>query len=172
VKQFRTLTAAALSILATLLMTGLAEAQTYPSRGIRLVVPISAGSVTDVAARLTAQELSDRLGVNVVVENRPGSNMVVGAVECAKSDPDGYTLCIVSPDTMSYNPFLLPNLAYDPGKDFRPVTNMYNVIEGLLGKQSLAAGSVAELRTLAALGSRDDGERRGRDIRSVPSLVK
>ena len=171
-KQFRTLTAAALSILATLLMTGLAEAQTYPSRGIRLVVPISAGSVTDVAARLTAQELSDRLGVNVVVENRPGSNMVVGAVECAKSDPDGYTLCIVSPDTMSYNPFLLPNLAYDPGKDFRPVTNMYNVIEGLLGKQSLAAGSVAELRTLAALGSRDDGERRGRDIRSVPSLVK
>ena len=70
-KQFRTLTAAALSILATLLMTGLAEAQTYPSRAIRIVVPISAGSVTDVAARLTAQELSDRLGVNVVVDADP-----------------------------------------------------------------------------------------------------
>ena len=54
---------------------------------------------------------------------------------------------------MSYNPFLLANLPYDPGKDFRPVTNMYNVIEGLLGKQSLAANSVAELRTLAASGS-------------------
>jgi tripartite-type tricarboxylate transporter receptor subunit TctC len=90
VKRFRTLTAAVLPILATLLMTGQAGAETYPSRGIRLVVPISAGSVTDVAARLTAQELSDRLGVNVVVENRPGTNMVVGAVECAKSDPDGY----------------------------------------------------------------------------------
>ena len=99
-------------------MTGPVAAQTYPSRTIRIVVPISAGSVTDVAARLTAQELSDRLGVNVVVENRPGTNMVVGAVECAKSDPDGYTLCIVSPDSMSYNPFLLANLPYDPGKDF------------------------------------------------------
>jgi tripartite-type tricarboxylate transporter receptor subunit TctC len=153
VKQFRTLTAAALSILGALSMTGPVAAQTYPSRAIRIVVPISAGSVTDVAARLTAQELSDRLGVNVVVENRPGTNMVVGAVECAKSDPDGYTLCIVSPDSMSYNPFLLPNLPYDPGKDFRPVTNMYNVIEGLLGKQSLSASSVAELQKLAASGS-------------------
>ena len=54
---------------------------------------------------------------------------------------------------MSYNPFLLANLPYDPGRDFRPVTNMYNVIEGLLGKRSLAANSVAELRTLAASGS-------------------
>ncbi|MBV8510555.1 MAG: tripartite tricarboxylate transporter substrate binding protein, partial [Xanthobacteraceae bacterium] len=59
-RQFRTLTAAALSILGTVLLTGLAAAQTYPSRAIRIVVPISAGSVTDVAARLTAQELSDR----------------------------------------------------------------------------------------------------------------
>ncbi len=152
-RQFRTLAAAALSILGALLMTGPVAAQIYPSRPIRIVVPISAGSVTDVAARLTAQELSDRLGVNVVVENRPGTNMVVGAVECAKSDADGYTLCIVSPDSMSYNPFLLPNLPYDPGRDFRPVTNMYTVIEGLLGKQTLPAGSVAELQKLAASGS-------------------
>jgi tripartite-type tricarboxylate transporter receptor subunit TctC len=149
-KQSRRLTAVALTIFAISSIAGSAKAQTYPSRSIRLVVPISAGSVTDVAARLTAQELSDRLGVNVVVENRPGSNMVVGAVECAKSDSDGYTLCIVSPDTMSYNLFLLPNLPYDPEKDFRPITNMYNVIEGLLAKQSLAANSVAQLRALAA----------------------
>jgi tripartite-type tricarboxylate transporter receptor subunit TctC len=155
VRQFRTLVTAALSILGALLMTGLAGAQTYPSRAIRLVVPISAGSVTDVAARLTAQELSDRLGVNVVVENRPGTNMVVGAVECAKSDPDGYTLCIVSPDSMSYNPFLLPNLPYDPSKDFRPVTNMYNVIEGLLGKQCQLSRGTAEAFRLRIV--RDDG---------------
>jgi tripartite-type tricarboxylate transporter receptor subunit TctC len=149
-KKFHWLTAAALSIVAIVAASALAEAQNYPSRGIRLVVPISPGSVTDVAARLTAQELSERLGVNVVVENKPGTNMVVGAVECAKSAPDGYTLCIVSPDTVSYNPFMLPNLPYDPVKDFRPVTNMYNVIEGLLAKQGLPANSVAELRTLAA----------------------
>jgi tripartite-type tricarboxylate transporter receptor subunit TctC len=129
---------------------GQSHAQTYPARGIRLVVPISPGSVTDVAARLMAQELGERLGTTAIVENKPGTNMVVGAIECARSAPDGYTLCVVSPDTMSYNPFMIPHLPYDPDKDFRPVTNMYNVIEGLLAKQTLATNSVADLRVLAA----------------------
>lgn len=127
-----------------------ASAQTYPSRPIRMIVPIAPGSVTDVAARLTAQELSDRMGQPVIVENRPGANMVIGGAECAKAAPDGYTLCVVSPDTMSFNPFTVPNLPYDPDKDFRPVTNMYYVVEGLVVKQALAANSVDELRALAA----------------------
>ena len=127
-----------------------ASAQTYPSRPIRMIVPIAPGSVTDVAARLTAQELSDRMGAPVIVENRPGANMVIGGAECAKAAPDGYTLCVVSPDTMSFNPFTVPNLPYDPDKDFRPVTNMYYVIEGLVAKQALPANSVAQLRALAA----------------------
>jgi tripartite-type tricarboxylate transporter receptor subunit TctC len=127
-----------------------ASAQTYPSRPIRMIVPIAPGSVTDVAARLTAQELSDRMGQPVIVENRPGANMVIGGAECAKAAPDGYTLCVVSPDTMSFNPFTVPNLPYDPDKDFRPVTNMYYVVEGLVAKQALAANSVDELRALAA----------------------
>jgi tripartite-type tricarboxylate transporter receptor subunit TctC len=125
-------------------------AQTYPSRPIRMIVPIAPGSVTDVAARLTAQELSDRMGQPVIVENRPGANMVIGGAECAKAAPDGYTLCVVSPDTMSFNPFTIANLPYDPDKDFRPITNMYYVIEGLVAKQALAANSVDELRALAA----------------------
>jgi tripartite-type tricarboxylate transporter receptor subunit TctC len=127
-----------------------ASAQTYPSRPIRIIVPIAPGSVTDVAARLTAQELADRMGQPVIVENRPGANMVIGGAECAKAAADGYTLCVVSPDTMSFNPFTVPNLPYDPDKDFRPVTNMYYVIEGLVAKQALAANSVDELRALAA----------------------
>jgi tripartite-type tricarboxylate transporter receptor subunit TctC len=127
-----------------------ASAQTYPSRPIRIIVPIAPGSVTDVAARLTAQELADRMGQPVIVENRPGANMVIGGAECAKAAPDGYTLCVVSPDTMSFNPFTVPNLPYDPDKDFRPVTNMYYVVEGLVAKQALAANSVDELRALAA----------------------
>ncbi len=127
-----------------------ALAQTYPSRPIRMIVPIAPGSVTDVAARLMAQELTDRMGQPVIVENRPGANMVIGGAECAKAAPDGYTLCVVSPDTMSFNPFTIPNLPYNPDRDFRPVTNMYYVIEGLVAKQALPANSVAELRTLAA----------------------
>ena len=79
-----------------------ADAQSYPNRSIRLVVPIAAGSVTDVAARLMAQELSSHLGGNaVIVENKPGASMVIGGAECAKSPPDGYTLSVVSPDTIN-----------------------------------------------------------------------
>ena len=91
-----------------------AQAQNYPSKPLKMIVPISAGSITDVAARLTAQELEAKLGQPVVVINKPGASMVLGGSECAKSDPDGYTLCVVSPDTMSFNPLTIPNLPYNP----------------------------------------------------------
>ena len=117
---------------------------------IRLIVPIAAGSVTDIAARLMAKHLSDRLGQPVVVINRAGGNTIPAAVECAKSPPDGNTLCIVNPDTLSYNPFTTPNLPYDAEKDFRPVTNMYFVIEGLLARGTLPANSMEEFRALAS----------------------
>ena len=126
-----------------------ALAQPYPNKPIKMIVPISPGSITDVAARLTAQELSDRLGQSVLVINRPGAAMVIGGTECAKSDPDGYTLCVVSPDTMSFNPLTIPNLPYDPAKDFAPVINMYHVIEGLIVPATLPINSIEELRTLA-----------------------
>jgi tripartite-type tricarboxylate transporter receptor subunit TctC len=140
----------AAALAALLLGTLPAAAQTYPSRPIRMIVPIAPGSVTDVAARLMGQELTDRLGQPVIVENRPGANMVIGGAECAKAAPDGHTLCVVSPDTMSFNPFTVPNLPYDPDRDFRPVTNMYYVVEGLVAKQALPVKSVEELRALAA----------------------
>jgi tripartite-type tricarboxylate transporter receptor subunit TctC len=96
-----------------------------------------------------AKHLSDRIGQPVVVINRAGGNTIPAAVECAKSPPDGTTICIVNPDTLSYNPFTTPNLPYDPQKDFRPVTNMYFVIEGLLARGTLPANSMEELRSLA-----------------------
>jgi tripartite-type tricarboxylate transporter receptor subunit TctC len=125
------------------------RAQTYPDRPIKIIVPISAGSITDVAARLTAQELQTRLGQSVVVINKPGAAMVLGGSECAKSDPDGYTLCFVSPDTMSFNPLTIPNLPYDPAKDFTPVIDMYNVAEGLMVPTALGVGSLDELHAKA-----------------------
>lgn len=126
-----------------------ASAQGSP-QPIRLIVPIAAGSVTDIAARLMAKHLSDRLGQPVVVINRAGGNTIPAAVECAKSPPDGNTLCIVNPDTLSYNAFTTPNLPYDPQKDFRPVTNMYFVIEGLLARGDLPANTMEEFRAIAA----------------------
>ena len=125
------------------------RAQTYPDRPIKMIVPISVGSVTDVAARLTAQELQARLGQPVVVVNRPGAAMVLGGSDCAKSAPDGYTLCVVSPDTMSFNPLTFPNLPYDPDKDFVPVIDMYNVMEGLMVPAASGLDSLDALRAKA-----------------------
>lgn len=136
-----------LAWLATLAAPALA--QTYPDHPIKLIVPISVGSITDVAARLAAQDLQERLGQPVVVVNRPGAAMVLGGADCAKSPPDGYTLCLVSPDTMSFNPLTVPNLPYDPNKDFTPVIDMYHVIEGLIVPAGSAIGSIEELRAKA-----------------------
>jgi tripartite-type tricarboxylate transporter receptor subunit TctC len=140
---------AALASVASSLYVGAAFAQTFPSKPIKMIVPIAAGSVTDVAARFLAQELTTSLGQPVVVVNRPGANMVIGAQECARSDPDGHTICVTSADAMSYNPFTLDQMSYDPDKDFRPVTNMYFVIEGLIASRNNAAKTVAEMRDLA-----------------------
>ena len=114
-----------------------------------MIVPISVGSITDVAARLTAQELEQRLGQSVIVINKPGAAMVLGGSECAKSDPDGYTLCVVSPDTMSFNPLTIPNLPYNPEKDFTPVIDMYHVVEGLMTPAASGINSIDALRAKA-----------------------
>jgi tripartite-type tricarboxylate transporter receptor subunit TctC len=133
----------------TLMLASAAQAQTYPTRPIKIIVPISVGSVTDVAARLTAQELQQRLGQPVVVVDKPGAAMVLGGSECAKSPADGYTLCLVSPDTMSFNPLTVPNLPYDPDKDFVPVIDMYHVTEGLMVPAALGITTLEALRAAA-----------------------
>jgi tripartite-type tricarboxylate transporter receptor subunit TctC len=126
-----------------------AMGQPYPNHPIKIIVPISIGSITDVAARLTAQELQTRLGQPVLVINRPGGAMVPGGSDCANSAPDGYTLCFVSPDTMSFNPLTIPNLPYDPEKDFAAVINMYYVVEGLIVPASSGVGSLDALEAKA-----------------------
>ena len=129
-----------------------AHADDYPNRPIRMIVPISAGSITDVASRLTAQALQERLGQPVVVINKPGAAMVLGGSECAKSDPDGYTLCVVSPDTMSFNPLTVPNLPYNP-ETFVPVIDMYHVDEGLMVPVDLHVNTIEELHAKAVAES-------------------
>jgi tripartite-type tricarboxylate transporter receptor subunit TctC len=138
-----------LACVASVALSSLAGAQTYPDRPIKMIVPISVGSVTDVAARLTAAELQQRLGQPVVVVNKPGAAMVLGGTECAKSPPDGYTLCVVSPDTMSFNPLTFANLPYDPDRDFVPVIDMYHVMEGVMVPAALGIDTLDALRAKA-----------------------
>ena len=81
-------------------------AQDYPTKPIRVIVPISAGGGTDVAARIVAQKLTDRLGHQVVVDNRPGAGGNIGTELVARATPDGYTLLVTSPGTIVVNQWL------------------------------------------------------------------
>ncbi len=99
-----------------------AQAQAYPNRTIRIVVPFPAGGPTDILSRVIAQKMSEDWGHPVVVENRPGADTAIGAVQVAKAAPDGYTLLAAMDTTMVMNPATKTNLPYDPFKDFAAVT--------------------------------------------------
>ena len=100
----------------------MAHAQTYPSRTIRIIVPFPAGGPTDIVSRVIAQKMSEDWGQPVVVENRPGADTVIGAMQVAKAAPDGYTLLAAMDTTMVMNPATKTNLPYDPFKDFTSIT--------------------------------------------------
>jgi tripartite-type tricarboxylate transporter receptor subunit TctC len=139
------------SALAGLLTAGFAfsaHAQAYPDRPIRLIVSIAAGSVTDVIMRAAANELSPRLGQQLVIENKGGAAGILGGQACAQAAPDGYTFCVIYHSTMSYNPLLFDKLPYDADKDFVPVTRLFMLTEGLFVSSALNVNSVAELKRL------------------------
>ena len=98
------------------------DAQNFPNRTIRFVVPFPAGGPADVIARFIATRMTERWGQPVVVENRPGANTAIGAQAVARSAPDGYTLLVGMDTTMVVNPLLTANLPYDAARDFAPVT--------------------------------------------------
>ena len=96
--------------------------EAFPSRPVKLVVPFPPGGPTDLMARLFGQKLSERWGQPVVVENRPGGNSAIGALQVAKAAPDGHTLLVAMDVTLVMNPITTGNLPYDPLKDFAPVS--------------------------------------------------
>lgn len=99
-------------------------ADAYPSKTVRLVIPFAAGSATDSAGRLVAQELSTRLGQQVIVDNRAGAFGQIAAELVARSAPDGYTVFMTTNTTHSANPHLFRQLNYDPVKDFEPIARL------------------------------------------------
>lgn len=97
-----------------------AQAETYPSRPVKIIVPFGAGGPADIYARAIGQQLSDALKQPFVIENKPGAGAVIGTVEVARSPADGYTLLLMS-NTHTANETLLPNKGYDLSKDFAPI---------------------------------------------------
>lgn len=119
----RTLRAAFGALALCSLAAGAAFAQSYPVKPVHFIVPLGAGSSTDIVARLVAQSMSEETGQPVVVENRPGANGLLGARSVATAKPDGYTV-LVSSSTHIINAHLYKELGYDTSKDFVPVATM------------------------------------------------
>nr|WP_210249689.1 tripartite tricarboxylate transporter substrate binding protein [Mesorhizobium albiziae] len=102
-------------------------AQTYPERQITVIVPFAAGGTTDIFARLVGQSLSQQFGQPVVIENRGGAGGNIGTEAVAKAAPDGYTLLVGTVGTHAINQSLYKNMAFDPQKDFQPLSRIANV---------------------------------------------
>jgi tripartite-type tricarboxylate transporter receptor subunit TctC len=126
-----------------------AQAQGWPTKPLRLVVPFTPGGSSDVLGRAVGQEIAKSLGQPVVIENVPGAGGSIGAEKVAKSPADGYTLLMGHIGTLAVNPSLYPKLAYDPVKDFVPVAWVARVPNVLVVHPSVQARSLAELLELA-----------------------
>ena len=131
--------------LALVLAAASASSQQFPNKPIRLIVPYPAGGATDVVARLIAERMSEDLGQQIVVENRPGAGTMIGASAVARSPADGYTLLMGDTGTYALNPTLYgTQLTYDPAKDF-------------------SAGVSHRARAADPHGEPEDGQRRQRE---------
>jgi tripartite-type tricarboxylate transporter receptor subunit TctC len=134
-----------LTVLAATLIAGGAMAQSaWPSKPIKMIVPFTAGSVTDIIARTVAESMSKGLGQPVIIENKPGAGGTIGAAQVAKSEPDGYTVLIHS-SGHALNPAIYPNLPYDTVKDLTGVTPLAAVPNVMVVSPARGWKSVADV---------------------------
>ena len=135
--------------LLSLLLIGVASAQTFPTKPIRIIVPFAPGGANDLVTRLVAQRLSIGVGQAVVVENRGGAGGTIGLDACAKSPPDGYTLVMAPTSAVAFAPSLNANLPYDPVRDFTAVTSVSSGPNVLVVHPSVPVATVKDFIALA-----------------------
>ena len=136
-------------------LTASAQAQNYPTKPVRLVLPLAAGGGTDVMARPIAQRLSEIWGQPVIVENRPGANQIVGMEYVAKAAPDGYTILVAGEAGVTFNKYMYSKLPYDSIKDFEGISRLIEVNAFLAVPTSLPANNAKEFVALI----KKDGEK-------------
>lgn len=144
-------TAALGTLLALTALTTPATAQTFPEAGrqLSMLTPFPPGSTSDILPRLLVPHLSKSLGINVIVENRPGANGSLGAARVAAQPADGYSLLLATTGVLAINPWVYDKLSYDPVKDFTPVINAAITPNLLVAHPSLPAKNLKELIELA-----------------------
>src|SRR4051812_33916750 len=130
-------------------VTGLATAQDYPSKPVKIVVPFPPGGSVGAVARILGQKLSSKFGKQFVIENRPGAGGNIGSDFVAKAPRDGYTLLLAGVSSHAINPSLYPQLPYDPVKDFTPICLVYSLPNVLVVNPAVPAKSIQELVALA-----------------------
>ena len=138
-----------IAAVASVLFASATFAQSYPFQPIKVIVPYTPGTGMDTIARVTGTKLAARLGQPVVVENRPGAAMRLGAEAVQKSPNDGYTILVAHDGTMAINPLVFSDLGYDPQKDFVPLGIVTAIPEALMVNVDVPAKSIVELIALA-----------------------
>lgn len=135
-------------ILVTFMSADLTAAQVYPTKPIRFIVAFAPGGGTDIVARSLSQRLSEKLGQQVVVDNRPGGGTIIATDLLARAAPDGHTILIVDP-SFAINPSLYRRLPYDPDRDFRPITLVASFPLIVVVHPTLPVRTIKELIALA-----------------------
>src|SRR6187455_2978943 len=138
-----------LILIACLALSFPLQAQEFPSKPVRIIVPFAPGGVADNSARVVAEPLAIRLGQQVIVENRPGASGNIGTQQVAQAAPDGYTLLLGFDGTMVINPHVFPKTGFDTLKDFAPVTKLGDATLILVAHPSLPAKTLQEVIQLS-----------------------
>ncbi|MEW6451407.1 MAG: tripartite tricarboxylate transporter substrate binding protein [Pseudomonadota bacterium] len=125
-----------------------AQLQNYPSKPIRVVASSAAGGLSDTFMRVLGDELYKKWGQPIVIENRAGGNFNIGSRACAEAPPDGYTICIMSNEAVTYNLYLY-NLPFDLEKTIAPVTNLFFITQALVVNSNMKAKSLSDLVAVA-----------------------
>jgi tripartite-type tricarboxylate transporter receptor subunit TctC len=126
-----------------------ALAQDWPARPVKAITTTSAGGLSDIFMRALGEELRQKWGQPLIIENRPGGAMNLGTRACADSTPDGYTICITNADAILYNQFLYKKLPFDPDTSVVPITNAFHLIHMLVVNSNLGVKSIDELCALS-----------------------
>ena len=144
----RTLLFVVAAVTAAIPAAGVQAQGGYPAKPVRIIVPLAPGGNVDIVARTLAQQLTDSMGQQIIVENRPGASSLVGTQLAAKAPPDGYTLLAVA-NTFAMVPSIIANPGYDPLKDFSAITLTCLVPQVLVVNPALPVKSIKELIALA-----------------------
>ena len=144
-----TIPALLLSSLLGLAVASEAAAQDWPTRPVKAITTTSAGGLSDIFMRALGEELRQKWGQPLIIENRPGGAMNLGTRACADATPDGYTICITNADAMLYNQFLFKTLPFNPETSLQPITNAFHLIHMLVVNSQLGVKTVDELCALS-----------------------